>query len=98
MNKENSPADLAIKALRVKVLLDEVPKTELAKSIGIKRTTLGEHLKSKDMSINEYLEIASYLKVNPLELLNEAMQKSEKIKSATSQPPSYSVALSIDNI
>lgn len=94
MNEENSPADLAIRALRVKVLLDEVPKTDIAKSTGIGRSTVTKRLKSKDISLNEYVAISQYVGIDPLKLLGESIEKS---KSATSKLPHHNAALFVGN-
>lgn len=42
----NNTAASAAKSLRVKVLLDEVPKTYIASKVGLSRMTVGKHLKS----------------------------------------------------
>ncbi|RDX31950.1 hypothetical protein CE167_05980 [Bifidobacterium breve] len=46
----NNTAASAAKSLRVKVLLDEVPKTYIASKVGLSRMTVGKHLKS-DVSV-----------------------------------------------
>lgn len=97
MNEENSPADLAIKTLRVKVLLNEVPKTGIAKSTGIGRSTVTKRLKSKDISLNEYVAISQYVGIDPLKLLRVSIEKSKKIKSATNEDTNSTAALTVDN-
>ena len=51
----NNAAASAVKSLRVKALLDEVPKTHIASKVGLNRMTVGKHLKSDDMSLSEFI-------------------------------------------
>lgn len=75
-----------MKSLRVKALLDEVPKTHIASKVGLSRTTVGKHLKSDDMSLSEFIKTATALNADPVRVLAEAIkstQAKEKASAAT---------------
>lgn len=78
-----TPAASAIRSLRVRTLLDEVPKTRLAKALGVNRATVSKYLKADDMSLNMFLNIAKAANVDPIPLLSEAVQEQEKAPAAT---------------
>ena len=65
----NNAAASAVKSLRVKALLDEVPKTHIASKVGLNRMTVGKHLKSDDMSLSEFIKTAFALNANPAQVL-----------------------------
>lgn len=68
-----TPAASAIRSLRVRTLLEEVPKTRLAKELGVNRATVSKYLKADDMSLNMFLSIAKAANVDPIPLLAEAL-------------------------
>lgn len=68
----NSQAASAIRSLRVKALLDEVPKTKIARQLGTSRQTVAKRLKAKDMPLSEFIAISELLGVSAGEVLELA--------------------------
>ena len=81
LTRANSTAASAIRSLRVKALLDEVPKTEIAKEVGLSRQTAAKRLKSTDMRLSEVIAIAEMLGENPGQVIVDAANK-EKASAA----------------
>ena len=78
----NNAAASAVKSLRVKALLDEVPKTHIASKVGLNRMTVGKHLKSDDMSLSEFIKTAFALNANPAQVLAEAIESTQAKETA----------------
>lgn len=70
----NKIAASAVKSLRDKSLLDEVPKTEIARKTGVSRNSVAKRLKSGDMKISVFLDTASAVGADPLAILRKAME------------------------
>lgn len=68
----------AIKKLRVGAFLSEVPNTHIAQETGMSRQTVGKKLKSKDMSLVDFIALAQATAQNPVRLLGDAENKAEK--------------------
>ena len=66
MSHGNTTAASAVKSLRVKALLDEVPKTRIARELGISRPTVAKRLKGDDMSLSEFIKTAQILNADPV--------------------------------
>lgn len=69
---ENTAAAKAIEDLRVRTLLREVPKTQLAQATGTTRATVAKYLKAGDMSLGLFLDIAQAIGADPAEIIKEA--------------------------
>jgi ribosomal protein S7 len=65
----------AVKSLRVKSLLDEVPKTAIAREMGVNRATVAKRLKSDDISLGAFIEMSDAIGADPVEVLQQAIQK-----------------------
>lgn len=65
----------AVKSLRVKSLLDEVPKTEIAQRTGVNRMTVAKRLKRDDISLAAFISTAKAIDADPVEILREEMKK-----------------------
>lgn len=72
-----NPAASAIKELRIRTLVDEVPKTQIAREIGVNRSTVAKYLKADDMSLNMFLQIAKAADVDPIPILYNATHKEQ---------------------
>lgn len=68
----------AIRSLRIGAFLSEVPKTDIARSTGISRGTIAKRLKSKDMSLSDFVSIAMTTNQDPAELLRNAQDKANE--------------------
>lgn len=79
----NNAAASAVKSLRVKALLDEVPKTYIASKVGLNRMTVGKHLKSDDISLSEFIKTAIALNANPAQVLAEAIESTQAKEKAS---------------
>lgn len=86
MSHGNTTAASAVKSLRVKALLDEVPKTRIARELGISRPTVAKHLKGDDMSLSEFIKTAQILNADPVQVLDEAIRDNEEKKSPQMEP------------
>lgn len=64
----------AIRNLRIGAFLSETPNTDIAKAVGLSRQTIGKKLKSKDMSLLEFVDIASATGQDPAQLLEKAQK------------------------
>lgn len=83
MTPANKPAASAVKSLRVKALLDGVPKTVIAAAVGLNRVTVGKHLKKADMSLDEFVETALAIGADPVQVLAEAIESTRKKETAS---------------
>lgn len=81
MSHGNTTAASAVKSLRVKALLDEVPKTRIARELGVSRPTVAKRLKGDDMSLSEFIKTAQILNADPVQVLDEAIRGTEEKKS-----------------
>lgn len=80
----NKTAASAVKSLRVQSLLEEVPKTRIAREVGINRQVVAKHLKSDDMRLSEFIKTANAIGADPIQILSDAMgSESEKASAAT---------------
>jgi hypothetical protein len=80
----NSAAASAVKSLRVKSLLDEVPKTRIARHVGVSRQAVAKHLKSDDMRLSEFIKTAQTLGEDPIQVLSDAIaEETKKAPAAT---------------
>lgn len=75
MSHGNTIAASAVKSLRVKALLDEVPKTRIARELGVSRPTVAKRLKGDDMSLSEFIKTAQILNADPVQVLDEAINE-----------------------
>lgn len=75
MSHGNTIAASAVKSLRVKALLDEVPKTRIARELGVSRPTVAKRLKGDDMSLSEFIKTAQILDADPVQVLDEAINE-----------------------
>lgn len=82
MTPANTPAASAVNSLRVKALLDEVPKTYIASQVGLSRESVRKHLKSDDMYLSEFINIALAINADPVRILAEAIKSTEKEKAS----------------
>ena len=76
----------AVKSLRDKSLLDEVPKTSIAQKTGVDRNTVRHRLKADDMPLSAFIGTAQALNADPVQVLAEAIestQAKEKASAAT---------------
>lgn len=85
LTRANSTAASAIRSLRVKALLNEVPKTEIAKEVGLSRQTAAKRLKSTDMRLSEFIAIAEMLGENPGQVIVDAANKEKASAAADAQ-------------
>jgi DNA invertase Pin-like site-specific DNA recombinase len=70
----------AVNSLRVKSLLDEVPKTEIAERTGVTRLTVAKRLKRKDMSLSAFIDTADAIGADPLKIWKDALADKEEKK------------------
>ncbi|MEE8668376.1 MAG: hypothetical protein SOI13_01110 [Bifidobacterium mongoliense] len=77
MTPDNISAS-AVNSLRVKSLLDEVPKTLIAKAVGMNRQVVARHLKSGDMRLSEFIKTAHALGADPVKVLADAVTEEKK--------------------
>lgn len=82
MSHGNTIAASAVKSLRVKALLDEVPKTRIARELGVSRPTVAKRLKGDDMSLSEFIKTAQILNADPVQVLDEAINEEKPASSA----------------
>lgn len=82
MSHGNTIAASAVKSLRVKALLDEVPKTRIARELGVSRPTVAKRLKGDDMSLSEFIKTAQILNADPVQVLEEAINEEKPVSSA----------------
>lgn len=78
MSHGNEIAASAVKSLRVKALLDEVPKKQIAEELGISRPTAAKRLKSDDIPLSEFIKTARLLNVDPIDVLDRAIRSVEE--------------------
>ena len=69
-------AATAVKSLRVKALLDEVPKTAIAEQIGVSRATVARRFKYDDIPLSAFISTAQAIDADPVEVLRKAIQQS----------------------
>ena len=79
----HTAAASAVRSLRVQALLSEVPKTQIAKNVGVNRMTVAKHLKSDDMSLNMFIRTAQAIKADPVKILAEAIESIQKQEEAS---------------
>lgn len=84
MSHGNTTAASAVKSLRIKALLDEVPKNKIARELGVSRATVAKRLKSDDMKLSEFIQTARILGADPVQVL-DAVIRDEKQKSPQMQ-------------
>ncbi|MFC2617633.1 MAG: hypothetical protein ACFNZP_00155 [Bifidobacterium dentium] len=65
MSHGNTTAASAVKSLRIKALLDEVPKNKIARELGVSRPTVAKRLKGDDMKLSEFIQTARILGADP---------------------------------
>ncbi len=86
MSHGNTTAASAVKSLRIKALLDEVPKNKIARELGVSRTTVAKRLKGDDMKLSEFIQTARILGADPVQVLDAAIhdekQKSPQMQAA----------------
>ena len=84
MSHGNTTAASAVKSLRIKALLDEVPKNKIARELGVSRPTVANRLKGDDMKLSEFIQTARILGADPVQVLDAAI-RDEKTKSPQMQ-------------
>lgn len=73
----------AVKSLRVKALLDEVPKTEIARKTGMNRATVRKYLKGDDIKLSAFVQLARAIGADPVEVLADAISKNQPTVETT---------------
>lgn len=73
-----SATSSAVKSLRAKALLDEVPKTQIARATGVNRATVGRRLKSRDMMLGAFIDTSLAIGADPVRVLADAITREEK--------------------
>lgn len=84
MSHGNTTAASAVKSLRIKALLDEVPKNKIARELGVSRPTVAKRFKGDDMKLSEFIQTARILGADPVQVLDAAI-RDEKQKSPQMQ-------------
>lgn len=69
----------AVKSLRAKALLDEVPKTQIAEDLGVTRQTVARRLKSNDMMLSDFISTAEAIGADPVDVLAEAIGAEQQV-------------------
>ena len=75
----SSVTSSAVKGLRVKALLAEVPKTAIARKLGVNRATVAKTLKGNDIKLSAFVQTAQMVGADPVQLLAEAMNESNTV-------------------
>lgn len=83
MSHDNIAAS-AVNSLRVKALLDEVPKTQIAREVGVSRQTVRKQLSGGDMSLSAFIRTAKAVGADPVQVLDKAIRvNSQESKELT---------------
>lgn len=82
MSHGNTTAASVVKSLRIKALLDEVPKNKIARELGVSRPTVAKRLKSDDMKLSEFIQTARILGADPVQVLDAAIRDEKTKKPA----------------
>ena len=69
----------AVKSLRAKALLDEVPKTQIAEDLGVTRQTVARRLKANDMMLSDFISTAEAIGADPVDVLAEAIGAEQRV-------------------
>ncbi|WP_172147200.1 hypothetical protein [Bifidobacterium panos] len=69
----------AVKSLRAKALLDEVPKTQIAEDLGVTRQTVARRLKANDMMLSDFISTAEAVGADPVDVLAEAIGAEQRV-------------------
>lgn len=68
----------AVKSLRDQSLLDEVPKTLIAKKTQVDRNTVTHRLKASDMTLSAFIATAQAINADPVDVLDRAIKSVEE--------------------
>lgn len=71
----SSVTSSAVKSLRVKALLDKVPKTQIADALGVTRQTVARRLESDDMMLSDFISTAEAIGADPVAVLAKAIEE-----------------------
>ncbi|RSX53975.1 hypothetical protein D2E25_0281 [Bifidobacterium goeldii] len=77
-------ASSAVKSLRDKSLLDEVPKKLIAQKTGVDRNTVTHRLRSSDMLLSAFLGTARAIGADPVKVLDSAIKSTQEQEMETS--------------
>lgn len=72
-----------MKSLRDKSLLDEVPKTEIARATNVDRNTVRNRLRSNDVPLSFFIGVAQAINADPVQVLAEAIESIQKQEEAS---------------
>jgi nitrogenase subunit NifH len=65
----------AVELLHKSALVSEVPKTQIARRVGTRRQTVAKRFEKGDMKMTDYLKTAEAVGADPVEVLQQAIQK-----------------------
>ena len=68
----------AVKSLRDHSLLDEVPKTEIAKKTGVDRNTVAHRFRAGDMPLSAFIGTSLAIGLDPSKIIADAMHQTEQ--------------------
>ncbi|WP_223848100.1 hypothetical protein [Bifidobacterium tissieri] len=63
-------------------MLNEVPKTQIARAVGVNRMTVAKHLKGEDMSLKMFISTAQAIRADPVQILADAIESTQKQEEA----------------